>query len=69
MKTEITLQRYTVEKLIEAHEALAKQMETPNFREYFNGKRSAFEDLLILFREDRSLTDIYIESFTPSDER
>lgn len=68
MKTEIILQRYTVEKLIEAHDALAKQMETPTFREYFNGKRSAFEDLLILFSDDRSLTDLHSEAFTPSDE-
>lgn len=68
MKTEIILQRYTVEKLIEAHDALAKRMEIPTFREYLIGKRSAFEDLLILFREDISLSDLHSEAFTPSDE-
>lgn len=59
MKSEITLYRYTVEKLIEAYDTLAKQMHTPEFREYFNGKRSALEDLLTLFCDDMSLSDLH----------
>ena len=67
MKTEIILQRHTVEKLIEVHDALAKRMEIPPFREYLIGKRSAYEDLLILFSDDRTLSDLQREAFTPSD--
>ena len=51
MKTEITLQIYTLENLIDTYDDISKQMKTPAVREYFTGKRSALEDLLILFRD------------------
>lgn len=68
MKDEIILYRYTIEKLIESYDRIIKVIKDPKDREYFIGKRSAFEDLLILFREDRTLSDLRGESFTPSDE-
>ena len=68
MKTEITIQRYTVEKLIDSYDAIVKQIKSPAHREYLIGKRSAFEDLLILFHDDMNLQDLHSESFTPSDE-
>lgn len=68
MKTEITLYRYTIEKMIESYEFILTQIKSPSDREYFIGKRTAFEDLLILFREDPSISDLHSEAFTPSDE-
>lgn len=68
MKTEIILQRHTIEKLIESYDALVKQIKSPADSEYFIGKRTAYEDLLILFHDDQYLSDLHGEAFTPPDE-
>lgn len=68
MKSEINLQRYALEMLIESYETLLKHSESPETRAFYIGKCSAFEDLLILFHDDMSLSDLRGEAFTPSDE-
>ena len=68
MKPEITLYLGTVEHLIATYDELAKKMKNNEAREYFIGKRTAYEDLLILFSEDKSISDMHSEAFTPSDE-
>lgn len=68
MKSEITLYRYTVEKLIDSYDSLVKQINSPENRAFILGKRCAFEYLLTLFCDERTLTDLHRESFTPSDE-
>lgn len=68
MKTEINLQRYALEMLIESYETLLKHSESPETRAFYIGKCSAYEDLLILFSDDSTLSDLHSESFTPSDE-
>lgn len=68
MKDEIILYRYTIEKLIESYDRLIKAIKDPKDREYFIGRRSAYEDLLILFSNDRTLSDLHGEAFNPSDE-
>lgn len=68
MKTEINLQRYALETLIESYENLLKHLESTETRAYYIGKRSAYEDLLILFSDNRTLSDLHGEAFTPSDE-
>lgn len=68
MKSEITLYRYTVEKLIESYDSLVKQINSPEDRAFILGKQCAFESLLSLFCDDRTLSDLHSESFTPSDE-
>ena len=57
-----------IEKLIESYDRAIKAIKDPKDREYFIGRRSAYKDLLIHFRDDRSLTDLHSEAFTPSDE-
>ena len=68
MKDEITLYRYTVEKLIESYGSLVKKINLPEDRAFILGKLCAFEYLLTLFCDDMTLTDLHGESFTPSDE-
>ena len=68
MKSEITLYRYTLEKLIESYDSLVKQINSPEDRAFILGKRCAFEYLLTLFCDDMSLSDLHREAFTPSDE-
>ena len=68
MKSEITLYRYTVEKLIEVYGSVVKMIDSPDERAFYLGKQCAFESLLSLFCDERSLTDLHRESFTPSDE-
>lgn len=55
MKTEITLNRIAIEKLIESYDSLLTRITSAEDYEYFNGKRTAYEDLLILFRDDQDL--------------
>ena len=69
MKTEINLQRYALETLIESYDNLLKHLESPDTRAYYIGKRSAYEDLLILFHDNMDLQDLHSEALTPSDER
>lgn len=68
MKTEITLYLGTVENLIDAYDAIAKNMKNNEARQYFIGKRTAMEDLLVLFHDYPSISDLQEEAFTPSDE-
>ena len=68
MKTEINLQRYALEMLIESYETLLKHSESPETSAFYIGKCSAFEDLLILFHDDMDLQDLHSEAFTLSDE-
>ena len=68
MKSEITLYRYTVEKLIESYDSLVKQINSPEDRAFILGKQCAFEYLLTLFSDDKSLSDLNSEAFIPSDE-
>lgn len=68
MKTEIILQRNAIERLIASYDELVTKCDHPPFREYLIGKRDAYRNVLILFSDDQSLSDLHSEAFTPSDE-
>lgn len=52
MKTEITLHRVTLEKLIEANENVLKTIDDEKLIEFYKGLIAAYKGMLSLFKEE-----------------
>lgn len=52
MKSEITLYRITLEKLIKANENVLKTIDDEKLKEYYSGIIAAYKGMLSLFNED-----------------